>query len=257
MNLKNEKLGASLLLFTAISVIIAFFIVEPIAQDPSYHHFSDSLTLVSLPNALNVLSNLPFFIVGIIGLSLLKKEAHSLTIVESNKLAYIMLYLGSALVGLGSSYYHLAPNNDTLLWDRIPMTIAFMGLYAVIISEFISEKWGKLLLLPLIMVSIASVLYWWFSEQSGAGDLRYYAVAQFFPMLTIPIILIFYRSKFNGVSAYWLLIISYAAAKLCESFDVEIHQLLGVVSGHSIKHVFPAIGLYIVLRHYQKRLKIA
>ena len=110
-----------------------------------------------------------------------------LNILSNNKHSYLFLFLGSILVGLGSGYYHISPNNETLVWDRIPMTVAFMALYSIIISEFVSVKAGRLLLFPLIIIGVCSVIYWQFTEVSGAGDLRFYAVVQFFPILTIPI----------------------------------------------------------------------
>jgi NADH:ubiquinone oxidoreductase subunit 6 (subunit J) len=31
-------------------------------------------------------------------------------------------YVGVAAVAFGSSYYHLKPNDDTLVWDRLPVS---------------------------------------------------------------------------------------------------------------------------------------
>jgi hypothetical protein len=254
MNIINEKNGVILIAVISVGVLSIFLMFDAIAQDMRYHNFSDTVAFVSIPNAFNVLSNIPFLIVGIAGLVALGRRGEaSLNIVKSSKWSYFFLFLGSALVGIGSSYYHLWPSNETLVWDRIPMTIAFMGLYSIIISEFVSEKLGRLCLVPFLCLGLGSVLYWWFTESRGVGDLRYYAVVQFFPILTIPIILVFFKSKFNGVSGYWLLLMTYIAAKAFETWDSQIHSILGVVSGHSIKHVLPAIGLYLLLRAYRKR----
>ena len=254
MNKVNEKIGTLLISAVCIFVIVAFFILDPIAQDSNYHNFSDIKSYLSIPNTLNVLSNIPFLLVGLIGLIGLRRGAGSLNIVNSIKLSYFFLFLGAALVGVGSSYYHFNPTNETLVWDRIPMTIAFMALYSIIISEFISDKIGKLLLLPLLLLGIFSVLYWSYTESQGVGDLRYYAVIQFFPILTIPLMLIFFKSKYNCVGGYWLLLLTYIAAKLFETFDYQIHNYLGLISGHSIKHVLSAFGLYILLCTYEKRV---
>ncbi len=254
MTMRNKKTGNALIAIAFISVIVLFFVLDPIAQDLNYHNFSDRSTLLSLPNALNVLSNLPFLFVGAVGLIALRQGGkNALTIVEPLKSSYFFLFLGAALVGFGSSYYHWNPNNETLVWDRIPMTIAFMGLYSIIIAEFISEKLGKALLAPLLIVGISSVLYWSYTESQGAGDLRFYAVVQFFPMLTIPVMLIFFKSKFDNVRGYWLLMLTYLGAKLFERFDHQIHSFLGLMSGHSIKHILPAIGLYILIKAYKNR----
>lgn len=255
MNMVKEKIGTVLIAVACIGVISAFLMLDPIAQDMDYHNFSDIKSFISIPNTLNVLSNIPFLLVGFSGLvALFRTSENPLNIINSIKLSYAFLFFGAALVGVGSSYYHLRPTNETLVWDRIPMTIAFMGLYSIIISEFISEKLGKYCLVPLLFLGLCSVLYWWFTESRGVGDLRYYVVIQFFPILTIPLMLIFFQSKFNCIWGYWILLSAYVAAKLFETFDYQIHNYFGVISGHSIKHVLPAIGLYILISAYKKRV---
>ena len=257
MNIINEKLGALLIALVCIGVAIGFFMVDPVSQDASYHEFSDTSAFSSIPNTFNVLSNFPFLLVGLMGLAALRREGeNSLNIIESNEPAYFILFLGAVLVGIGSSYYHLRPNNETLVWDRIPMTIAFMALYSIVISEFVSEKYGRMCLIPFLLLGVASVLYWSFTESRGVGDLRYYAAVQFLPILTILILLIFFKSKYNSVWGYWLLLCTYLVAKLFEEFDYPVHDAIGVVSGHTIKHVLPAIGLYILIRAYKKRSTI-
>ncbi len=254
MKSKREKYGFILIVLAGVFTLLAFLFSERVPQDIRYHGFSDTETYICIPNALNVLSNIPFLAVGILGLlSFFRNRSHSPNIVESNILAYFVLFLGTALVGVGSSYYHLWPSNETLVWDRLPMTFAFMGLYSIIVSEFISETKGKLLLLPLLCAGVFSVLYWWYTESRGVGDLRYYAVVQFFPILTIPVILLFFKSKYCSVSGYWVLLGTYVAAKLFEHFDAQIHEVLLVVSGHSIKHILPALGLFILLNKYKAK----
>ena len=252
--MQNEKLGILLIAIISFCVLVSFLVVGPIAQDTAYHNFADTNSFFFIPNALNILSNSLLLLVGASGLLALRCTGrNSLTIINSLKPAYFLLFFGAALVGIGSSNYHWWPNNETLVWDRIPMTIAFMSIYSIIISEFVSEKLGRYCLVPFLLLGVCSVLYWWFTESRGTGDLRYYAVVQFFPILTIPMMLYFFKSAFNFVWAYWLLLGSYVAAKLFEAFDKQIHEYLGVVSGHSIKHVLPAIGLYILLIAYRKR----
>lgn len=247
----KEKIGTSLILFSAIIVFTLLFLMAPISQDPAYHHFSDTAALLAIPNLLNVISNLPFLLVGILGLTQLSRS--NLYITNSNKYAYITLFLGALLVSFGSSYYHLMPNNQTLLWDRLPMTIAFMALFSLILSEFISEKLGRYSLLPLLILGLSSVAYWYLTELDGQGDLRFYAAIQFFPLLAISIILLCFKSCYTKVSAYWWLLMTYLSAKLFEHFDVLIHNSLIVISGHSIKHIAAALGLYILYKAFRNR----
>ncbi len=233
-------------------VLLVLLRLEPIAQEPAYHIFSDTKEFLRIPNFLNVLSNLPFLIVGLIGIYKLN-FSNGLKIVTQNKLGYFALFFGVSLVSLGSVYYHLWPSNQTLVWDRLPITIVSMGLFSIVISEFISVKTGKLLLAPLIILGLFTVFYWHITELRGEGDLRYYAVIQFFPMLAIPIILSAFKPRYSGVSFYWWLLLAYVAAKFFELFDQEIHALLIIISGHSLKHIIAAAGLYILLKSYENR----
>jgi len=233
-----------------VGAIGALFFIEPIAQDPNYHNFIDQRMIVSIPNFWNVISNLPFLIVGFLGL----KYLNQLTISKEMGVAYWLLFFGVLLVGFGSSYYHLEPNNHTLVWDRLPMTLAFMSLFAVIVSEFVNERRGAMLLIPLLVVGVFSVFYWQWTESNGVGDLRLYALVQFLPMVIIPVVLLVYPSRFSHLSAYWWLLMAYLLAKLFEYFDVQIYSFLGgVISGHSLKHAIAALGMYVLLQSYRRR----
>ncbi len=252
--MKRENIGLLLITVSAVAVLVGLLTRAPIPQDLAYHDFSDNVGWFNVPNILNVLSNLPFLIIGLLGLHKLI-NLNSLNIIHDNQLAYVALFIGTALVAFGSGYYHLWPNNQTLVWDRLPMTIAFMGLFSIVISEFISIKLGKILLFPLLIIGLASVIYWHVTETNGQDDLRFYAIVQFFPMLAIPIILITFNSSFNLISGYWWLLVAYIAAKLFEHFDAAVHDILIIMSGHSIKHVAAAIGVYILLRSYDNRIE--
>lgn len=240
--MKKENTGALLLIILAFIAIIAMFLVQPIKQSEHYHRFSDEQTLFGIPNFLNVISNLSFLVVGIFGL--VKTKSFSL-----NKIQYIIFFSGISLVSFGSAYYHFNPTSQSLVWDRLPMTLAFMALFSIIISEFINEKAGQVMLFPLLCIGLISIIVWLVCD-----DLRMYALVQFYPILAIPIILMFYKSIANTSKSYWLLLFAYVLAKLFEHFDVQIHEVLKIISGHTLKHIIAAIGIYffVILRVEQK-----
>lgn len=250
--IKKEKIALAIIIVFSILLFWGVLNLEPIAQDLSYHDFEDSRDIFGIPNFWNVVSNIPFFVVGVFGLYRLL-IANNLVIIDELKIAYILLFSGASLVSIGSGYYHLQPDNMTLVWDRLPMTVVFMALFSIIIAEFISVRAGKVLLLPLVLAGITSVVYWYFTEIGGEGDLRYYAVVQFLPIFVIPVILISFRAQHTNVVAYWGLILAYIAAKLFEHFDAQVFDLASYISGHSIKHIVAALGLYVLLASYQNR----
>lgn len=245
----------ALVIICAISsvVILVAFSVEPISQNLSYHQFSDSRKFLFLPNFFDVISNLPFFVFGLLGLKRWKKNR--LEIVAQIKEQYFTLFFGLVLLAFGSGYYHLWPNNQTLVWDRIPMTLIFMSLFSIIVAEFISVKISKRLFGPLLLVGVASVIYWHISETNGQGDLRLYALVQFLPVLIIPIILLGFKSDFSHAHFYWLVLCCYLFAKIFEHFDEQIFSNLGFISGHSLKHLCAGLGVWLLVLSYTNRQK--
>ena len=229
--------------------------LDPIAQDPAYHQFADQRTILGIPNFWNVVSNLPFLVAGLFGLfSLFYSDR--IAILGEIKHAYLLFFAGVALVNFGSAYYHLWPGNETLVWDRLPMTFAFMALFAVIIGEFASLKTSQWVLWPLLVTGVVSVLYWHFTETGGHGDLRLYALVQFLPILLIPLLLLFFKSRFTNTGGYWAILFAYLIAKILEHFDEGMFISLGFISGHSLKHVVAAMGVFFLLRAYQNRDKV-
>ena len=251
-NLESKR--QLLLISIALSLFVAlFFMVPPIAQDLDYHQFSDQDTLLSIPHFWNVISNLPFIFVGFVGLSLLSKGTPAGSLAEL-RTAYITFFIGLIITGFGSSYYHWNPNNASLVWDRLPMTISFMAFFTVVLGENISISFAKRLFYPLLASGVFTVIYWIMTESSGAGDLRPYVLVQFLPVIMIPLILWLYPSPFGGQRYIIFVLAAYIVAKLMEHFDHEIHDLLGgVMSGHPIKHVVAAVGTYFFYLALKKR----
>jgi hypothetical protein len=167
--------------------------------------------------------------------------------------AYRIFFAGVFLTGIGSAYFHYVPGNDSLVWDRLPMTIGFMALLAIIIGEYISLRVAKKMLIPLLIIGAASVFYWALTEARGAGDLRPYAVVQFLPMLLIPLILLMYRPGYDKTGFLWIVIGFYVLSKLFEYFDVEVFELGGLISGHSVKHVVAALAPLVLLYGIDRR----
>ena len=240
-----------LILLSAV-LITALFFIDPIPQDQSYYAFADTRTILGVPNFWNVLSNFPFLLVGGAGLYYSSSKNRA-GMSPDLRVAYLVFFAGIFLTGFGSAYFHFAPSNETLVWDRLPMTIGFMGLVTIIIGEHISLTAAKRMLVPLLIIGAGSVVFWALTELRGAGDLRPYAIVQFLPMLLIPLILLMYRSIYDNVDFLWFVIVLYAFSKLFEYFDYATFELGHVISGHSIKHVVASIAPLVFLYGVHKR----
>lgn len=240
------------ILFIALTIALILSIFSPIAQSDTYHIFADTRTLYTVPNFWNVFSNLPFLFVGIYALQRMFKHSIMCYNIQT-KSAYVIFFGAISLVAFGSGYYHCEPNHDTLIWDRLPMSIAFMALFSIVIGEFIGGKEAKMALYPLVILGISSVVYWAYTESIGNGDLRFYIFVQFFPLIIIPLLLLKFHSEFTLPEAYWYLLGTYIFAKIFEYYDAEIYTLLGFISGHSLKHLVAGLGLFILVQSFISR----
>jgi hypothetical protein len=236
---QSRPLLAILILMAASLAVL--FLLPRILQNQSYHGFADARTVLGVPNFWNVVSNIPFFLVGAVGLARCRRDA-----------ATTILFAGIFLTGFGSAYYHWSPDDYTLFWDRLPMALAFMALLASAIEERVSAKAGAILLWPLLAIGVLSLLVWRWS-----GDLRLYGWVQFFPVVTLPAMFLLLPPKYTG-SGYWIVAaILYLLAKLFEYFDGQIYSLGHVVSGHTLKHLAAATACFAILRYFQTRRPIA
>lgn len=239
-----------------LAVILTFLLVEPIAQWPEYHQFADGRTMLGIPNALNVLSNLPFLFIGVWGTVFLAR-AMARGGYEPKPMLYFVFFVGFVLIAFGSGYYHLWPSNETLVWDRLPLTIGFMAFLSAVIAELISPRLAMKLLPLFLLLGALSVFYWDYTEKAGRGDLRAYGLVQFLPFLLIALMLWLYKGPDIFLKYIAWAAVCYAAAKLFERFDLASFQFQRVASGHSIKHLFAAgVGLALILmlvrRHRSK-----
>ncbi len=230
----------------AAAGIVGAFLLDPISQDPAYHAFADDGPLLGIPNFWNVVSNLPFLFIGLFGLACVGNLSDPML-----GLHYRVFCVGVALVALGSAYYHFDPSTPALVWDRLPMTVAFMALFAAVLMDRVSTPLGRALLWPLVALGIASIAWWIRTEMAGQGDLRPYALVQFLPMLLMPVILLLSKGGSLNSAFLWMSLGAYGAAKLAEHFDAVIFASTSVLSGHSLKHLLAALGAWWALRAFQ------
>lgn len=240
-----------IIIVTAITGI-AVMCLPAIPQAAHFHNFADQRSWYGVPNLLNVVSNIVFVGGGMAGLAFLSRPSG----IPFPKAPWFMFFLGAVLTGIGSAYYHYAPDNARLVWDRLPMTIVFMSLLTAIITERISANGGLLLLFPLLLLGIGSVVYWHFTEQAGKGDLRLYGFVQFYPVLLIPVILLLFPARYTRSGYLFGMIGVYVLAKVSEHFDAELLALGGVVSGHTVKHLIASLPIWFVLQMLRTRQPI-
>jgi len=241
-----------------LSTILITSLLPRIPQNPAYHRFADQRAFFGIQNCLNVISNTPFLLVGALAVGFLfrrpSRVEKSAFIDPLERWPYAVFFLGVALTSIGSTYYHLAPSNGTLIWDRLPMTIAFVSFFAAVVAERISLKAGIWMLPALTLVGISSVAYWNFTEIHGKGDLRPYGYVQAYPLLGVPLIILLFPASYTRTADLLSVGGIYVLAKLFELLDRPIFDLGHFVSGHTLKHLTAALSAYWALRMLRLRV---
>ena len=246
--LQREALFLSLAAAAAVALVL-----PPIAQWPEYHDFADRREWLGIPNFADVLSNLPFTLIGLAGLAWLARRGDVSFVDRRERWPWRVFFTGLILLGPASAWYHLEPDNRGLMVDRLAMAVTFIGWMAVHLAERIDPRLGMRLLPLLLALGLGSVLYWYASELAGHGDLRAWGYVQFWPVLLVGWLCWRAPARYTGSGAIAVVYACYALALLVEWLDHQIFATTGWVSGHTLKHLIAALGAAWALRWLMKR----
>lgn len=244
-----------ILLAVAAAFAAAALMLPPCAQPTEYHHFADTRPILGIRNFVNVATNLPFLLIGSAGLAFVLRapRAHTAFAHRAEQWPYAVFFLAAVLTGIASAYYHLAPDNLRLFWDRLAMTVGFMSLLAAMITERVSLTAGVRLLIPLVVLGMASAGYWRVSATIGAENLIPYLAVQYGSIAIVLLIAALFRSRYARANDIYIVLALYAIAKLAESLDAWLFSIGWMLSGHSLKHLLAACAVYQVLRMLKAR----
>lgn len=245
-----------LLIGIALVLLVIGLLIQPIAQPEEYHNFAAQSRWLGVDNAWNVFSNIAFALAGSWGLWLLLSPGKVQFIDHRERWFWIGFAVGLILTAIGSSYYHLAPDNPRLVWDRLPMTLVFMSYVTALIGERINMTLSVCLWPILIAIGILSVFYWDVTEMQGAGDLRLYVGVQGFAILAT-FVMVLTASPYTRNSDLAIVAAFYLLAKIVELIDRQIAMFThGFMSGHPLKHLAAALaGAYLIRMIWLREVK--
>ena len=235
------------LLVTVLLAAAALF-HGPIHQPAGYHDFADQTLRFGVPHFCDVTSNLGFALAAFWGwIRLAPLRAHPE--LRCGWAGYRLFLIGLLLTALGSSWYHLAPDNASLVWDRLPIALACAGLLAGVWGDVRRRESGKLVSW-LALGAVLSVAWWYFTDlvgNGGNGDLRPYLLLQLLPILLIPLWQWIYRMPGADRLAFGSALAIYVVAKFAELGDHEIAAALGPITGHTLKHLLATAAAALIV----------
>jgi hypothetical protein len=235
-----SKSEISFLTGLIILILLAIFLPS-IEQNQNYHNFADQRVLFGVNNAFDTLSNLAFIIVGALGLVNFYNNQY-IKISNSFSVILNLFFISIILTGLGSSFYHLSPNDFTLVFDRLAMSLVFASILVMLAYLKISPRFGLHTLAELLILAPLTVLIWKFN-----GNLTPYVVLQFGGIILVILTLLLTKTRMQG-PCFTSLIILYGAAKLAEFYDEKIFNLSqNLISGHTLKHLIAALAVIIFI----------
>ena len=247
---------AGLLLAFAVAMAIALALLPPFPQPQDYHRFADTRAWLGVPNFLDVVSNLAFIAVAVAGLNAVLRPGRAAFIDRTEHLLYALFFVALAATAFGSAWYHLAPDNARLFWDRLPINICFAALLSAVIAERCSIKAGLLLLLPLVAAGAGTVWYWLRSEMLGSGNVLPYFAFQVYALLAILLSMCLFPPRYSRGADLYRAAMLYGAALAAELLDRHIYALGQAIGGHTLKHLLAALAVYQVVRMLRLRTRL-
>jgi hypothetical protein len=231
---------------------IAMLLHGPIAQLAHYHDFADQSVAAGIPHAADVLSNIGFLLVGAWGLAKTWPQRMHPSIAAAWP-GYALFMTALVFTAFGSGFYHLAPDNGRLVWDRLPIALACAGLLAAVRADNVPGADALRAAAWLSACAIASVAWWYVTEQAGSGDLRPYLLLQGLPLILIPMWQTIYRAPRADRLAFGTALALYVVAKAAELNDQRLLDALGVVSGHTLKHLLATAAAGVIVARLAAR----
>ncbi|MFZ6732619.1 hypothetical protein ACO0LG_11910 [Undibacterium sp. Ji42W] len=240
------------LLISALAAL-ALLLHGPIAQLAHYHDFADQSDWVGIPHAIDVLTNLGFAIAAMAGGWFLVEKYRKADVGIAFP-AYCVFALSIAATTVGSSYYHLAPDDARLFWDRLPIAFACCSLLAAVRADILPSMDARKAFMELVLLLMGALMsvVWW----QQTGDLRPYLLIQGLTLVLIPLWQWIWKAERADRLAFGAAMFLYVIAKITEMLDGQILQHLQFMSGHSLKHLLAALAAGLIVWRWRAQQEV-
>ncbi|XP_072998545.1 uncharacterized protein [Typha latifolia] len=245
---------AKLFLYAAFLSLLLILVTPRIPHSPSLHLFADMRNFLGVPNTLNVLTTFPFLLVGVPGLVLCLSGSCFGISLKGEVFGWALFYAGNAAVAFGSAYYHLKPDDDRIVWDRLPMMISASSVLSILVIERVDERIGISCLFSLLLLVLVSI-----ACERTFDDLRLCMMFHLIPCIAIPAMVFLFPPKYTH-SRFWILASGfYLLARFEGVADKKVYSVNRYfISGHSLEHLCLAmVSIILTVMLCFRNIKIA
>ncbi|CAL9206089.1 unnamed protein product [Musa hybrid cultivar] len=239
----------------AILLWLLLMLATPrISHSHAFHLFADMRNFLGVPNTLNVLTTFPFLLVGVPGLVLCLSGCCFGISLRGEMWGWAFFYAATATAAFGSAYYHLRPDDDRVVWDKLPTMTSASSLLSILVIERIDERMGISCLSSLITLVLVSI-----ACERTFDDLRLCMMFHIVPCIAIPALLFLFPPKYTH-SRFWFCATGfYLLARFEAIADKKIYSASRyIISGHSLEHLCLAmVPIILTVMLWFRSIKIA
>lgn len=231
----GRRCALVLLAALTLAALVGLLAWGPVPLDAGTHRYADQRDWLGLPNAGNVLANLPLLLVALWGWHATLASGWPARLRRAWAGFHACAVGGSAIAAI----YHVAPTATGYVLAQMAMSAAFVLLTLGMLAERVHAGIGgrpvattATLVGAATLAALASG-----SVGDGAVDLRPFLLLQLIPVLLIPAGALSLPGAHTRPSDWLLMLVAYVAAQAFDVADAAIHAATGWIGGHALMHL--------------------
>jgi hypothetical protein len=231
----GRRCALVLLAALTLATLVGLLAWGPVPLDANVHHYADQRRWLGLPNAGNVLANLPLLLVGLWGWRVTLASGWPEPLRRAWAGFHACVVGGSAIAAI----YHVAPTPAGYVLAQMAMSGAFVLLTLGMLAERVHDRFGAnpgATAAALVGIATLAALASGVATGSGA-DLRPFLLLQLIPVLLIPAGALSLPGTHTRPADWLLMLVAYAAAQGFDLADAAIHAATGWIGGHALMHL--------------------
>jgi hypothetical protein len=224
-----------LLCSMATALVAGLLAWGPVVLTDNAHRYADQREFAGIPNALDVLSNLPLIAAGAWGWTATRVSRWSALM----RRVWRRFFTSIATLGIASLLYHAAPGDFGFALTQLCVAASFSLLLLCFLAERVNARFAGLqaCFIACAASMLAAALWWFDAPSPGSGDLRGLLLLQTLPVLLVPAGALALCGRQTTMCDWIAMLCLYGIGRLCGLADTAVLQTTGAVGGHALMHL--------------------